>query len=203
MRSILYSALIALTLALSVIGASAQGSDLQDEQFYIGGTYRRANLEIATPTRSALRVDTVNDSWGVTGGYDHFLLGNKKTGKKGWLGVGIDFTATFHQNQPNGSVVAEVSSHGVVTLQNRNAKRLQPYVRGGLGFGRTNFGGLTFVDGRLRNGNRTLSVIGGGGIDVVMKGRSKLRLGVDYQNTGYTDQDGREHNARGIIALVF
>lgn len=197
MRSFLYSALIALTFALSVIGVSAQGSDLQDEQFYVGAIAQRRNIDVVRD----LRPSSLNDSIGVTFEYSHFLGGSKKAAKKGWFGVGIDYAVLFHANQPNGSKVAQQAGHFVVTLQNRNAKRFQPFIKGGIGVARDDFGGVAFSNNRLVGPDATRSIIAGGGLDTVIKGRTKWRVGAEYQNTAFSG--GQQHNLRVTSGVVF
>jgi hypothetical protein len=177
-------------LALSAITASAQSLD--KEQFYVGAIVQRRNID----TVRDLRPNTLNDSIGVTFEYAHFL------GKgKGRVGFGVDYAILFHANQPNGSKVAQQAGHFTVTVQNRDAKRFQPFIKGGIGVARDAFGGVVFSNDRLVGPDATRSIIAGGGIDTVLKGRLKWRIGAEYQNTAFGGS--QQHNVRVTSGLVF
>lgn len=186
---------ILICLLLLTIPIIAQ-SDLQDEQFFVGAIAQRRNIDVIRERR----INTLNDSLGPYVKYDHFLGGSKKAGKKGWFGVGIDYSILLHTNQPNGSKVAQQAGHFIVTLQNRNAKRFQPFIDGGIGVARDDFGGSSFSNNRLVGPDATRSIVGGAGFDIVLKDRIKWKTGCQYQNT--TFGGGMQHNARCYSGLT-
>ena len=191
------SILIIIAAVVMFAGLTPAQSDLQDEQFYLGAIAQRRNIDVVRD----LRPSSLTDSIGVTFEYSHFLGGSKKAAKKGWFGVGIDYAVLFHANQPNGSKVAQQAGHFVVTLQNRNAKRFQPFIKGGIGVARDDFGGVSFSNDRLVGPDATRSIVAGGGIDTVLRGRLKWRVGAEYQNTAFGGS--QQHNVRVTSGLVF
>ena len=177
-------------LVLSAITASAQSLD--KDEFYVGAIVQRRNIDVVRD----FRVNQLNDSLGVTVEYRHFI------GKgKGRVGFGVDYAILFHANQPNKSQVAQQAGHFTVTIQNRDAKRFQPFIKGGIGVARDAFGGVVFSNDRLVGPDATRSIIAGGGIDTVLKGRLKWRVGAEYQNTAFGGS--QQHNVRVTSGLVF
>jgi hypothetical protein len=89
----------------------------------------------------------------------------------------------------------------LVQLQHRKG-RFQPYVKGTIGAARSNFGGLTFANGRGLVGSGNQFTYGGGaGLDIKLGKKTKWRTG--FAVTKAFGKDTGQLDAKAVTGLVF
>jgi opacity protein-like surface antigen len=175
--------LIIITIFVAALGISAQTDQTANEGF-VGYTYLSQDVKVRN-----LFVSDV-DSHGVNLAYTRYVAGKgSKT-----VGLTADFGANFDRDKAS-LVTLMVGT----TVKARNNETFQPYVRALAGVGRQN------VDRRnvLDTTDVSPAFMLGTGLDLNVKSysRYKLRLGVDYIQTGFNST--RNNGLRLSTGITF
>ncbi len=177
-------------MVAGIVGVSAQTpvTSQSANEGYVGLSFNRSDVS----NNSSLGINTDTDSVGVNLGYTRYLGGSDT--KAGIVGVGGELGYNFGEGDSN-----QVTALGTLTLKARNAKYVQPYVRGLLGAAKQN----VTVGNALEYSDWSAAYGAGVGTDIKFSKYSRygVRLGADYINTGFFGD--RQHGARAVIGLVF
>lgn len=188
MKNLLVVLAVLVGSVFAVNAQTATTSQTANEGF-VGYSFMKEN---ATFDRGLIRYDADNDSHGFNVAYTRYFGGTAT--KAGVVGVTGDFGAQFN-NGENSMVTGLVG----VTAKARNYKYVQPYVRALGGVARQHVHIHTLTD--VSDYSAAFAV--GTGLDINTKAysRYKIRLGVDYLNTGFGGE--RQNNVRFTTGLVF
>lgn len=178
---------------IGMVGGYAQtptSSQTANEGF-VGYSFVRQHVK-AEVDNTTFRFHEDTDSHGVNAAYTRYFGGSAT--KAGVVG----FTADLGANFANGEA-SLVTAMGGLTLKARNAKYVQPYVRGLAGVARQNVTRVNLRD----NSDASFAYALGGGLDFNMSkySRYKVRLGADYIGTSFGGE--RQNAVRFTTGVVF
>lgn len=194
MKNLLVVLALVFGSAFAVAAQTPTTSQTANEGF-VGYSFVRQNFETLTVDDETFNFNDSTDSHGVNAAYTRYFGG--KANKAGVVGITGDLGFQFGSERGNRTNL--VTLMGGVTAKARNSKYVQPYVRGLAGVARQGVNIDNFGD--YSDWSSAFAL--GGGVDFNVKkySRYKVRVGVDYLNTGFAGE--RQNNLRFTTGLVF
>lgn len=176
-------------MMVGVFGVSAQ--EQSNNEGFVGYSFVRQDVKVERPT---LTFNKDTDSQGFNVAYTRYVGENEVKNKANVIGLTGNVSANFR-----GSDEVLVIATGGVVVKARNNKYVQPFLTAQAGAAKQN----VKVSNLTELSDWSSAYVVGTGIDFNTKANSryKIRVGVDYVNTGFFGE--RQHTARFTTGLVF